>query len=82
METALTNYLTSSIDHSLSLQAHSCSAIQKILHYLWNVRFHYHIRMDPVLSQMALSHTLQYDLILVSHMCLCLQSDVHSIFIF
>ena len=82
METALTNYLTSSIDHGLSSEAHTCSAIQKILHYLLNVRFHYHIRKDPVLSQMVLSHTLQYDLILVSHLCLWLQSGVHSIFIF
>lgn len=59
METAFTNYLTSSIDHSLSSEAHTYSAIQKILHYLWNIRFHYHIRKDPVLSQMTLSHILQ-----------------------
>jgi hypothetical protein len=59
METALTNYLTSSIDHTLSSEAHICSAIQKILHYLWNIKFHYHTCKDPFLSQMTISHMLQ-----------------------
>jgi hypothetical protein len=56
METVLTNYLTSSLDHNLSSEAQSCSAIQKILHLLWNIKFHYHVRKDPVLSQMTISH--------------------------
>jgi len=59
METALTSYLTTSLDHSVSSEAHTCSAIQKILHYLWNIRFNYHIRKDLVLSQMTPSQILQ-----------------------
>ena len=59
METAFADYITSSIDRSLSSEAHTCSAIQKILHYLWNIMFHYHICKYPVLSQMFLSDILQ-----------------------
>lgn len=39
METAWTNYLNSSIDHSLSSEACTCSNNQKILYCLWDIGF-------------------------------------------